>query len=191
MSAAIRSRASASCMSRIGQVERREQLGLVGDLVRRHEDAAHRRERARRLDVACPRDVQRGVDAERPVEVEVELGLGHRADEGAQRALIGCGHGAMVCGIGVGRRTAPAPPLVAVTRWVLDRWVAPGERVCAPIPARVRAARSSSMHRVGTTRAPRPIAVTWCMNEHDRASAGGYQSWGDWMTGRRCLRPVG
>ena len=89
------------------EVERREQLRLVGDLVGRDERAAHGRERRRRLDVAGPRDVERGVDTERAVEVEVELGLRHRAHERAQRALIE-GHGAMVCGIGVRPRTRGA-----------------------------------------------------------------------------------
>ena len=46
-----------------------------------------------RVDAAGPGDVERGVDAERAVEVEVELGLGHRADERADGARVEVGHG--------------------------------------------------------------------------------------------------
>ena len=74
------------------QVERAQQLGLVGARHRRDERRRHPGPVARRVDPARPGELERGVDPERAVEVEVELGLGHRLDQargsgGAGRAV--------------------------------------------------------------------------------------------------------
>ena len=58
-----------------------------------------------RVDAAGAGDVERGVDPERAVEVEVELGLGHRARDRAHRSLVEVGHAAMVA-TAAGRRDA-------------------------------------------------------------------------------------
>ena len=78
------------------EVEGLEQLGLVGRLVGPDEHAPHAGERRGGVDPAGAGDVERRVDPERAVEVEVELGLGHRARDRAHRSLVEVGHAAMV-----------------------------------------------------------------------------------------------
>ena len=99
MSDAIRSSASASCIRAIGRSNAASSSAWSVTLSGATSDAAHAGERVRRVDVAGPGDLERRVDPERAVEVEVELRLGHRAHERAQRALVE-GHGGDGSGIG-------------------------------------------------------------------------------------------
>ena len=78
------------------QVEGEQELRLVLGLLGTDEDGAHGPVRVRRVDAAGPGDVERGLHAERAVQVEVELGLGHGPDEGAEGARIEFGHARMV-----------------------------------------------------------------------------------------------
>ena len=90
------------------EVERGEQLGLVGDLVRRHEDVAHPGERVGRIHLSGAGDLQRRFDPERAIEVQVELRLGHRAHERAQGPLVER-HAAMVAAVARGWRILAHP----------------------------------------------------------------------------------
>ena len=63
------------------QVERAQELGLRRAGHRRDERSRHAGPVARGVDAAGPGELDRGVHAQRAVEVEVELGLGHRPDE--------------------------------------------------------------------------------------------------------------
>ena len=58
-------------------------------MLRANEDAAHRGVGARRSDVAGPGEVERGLHAERPVEVEMELDLGQPLEPAAPGAGFG------------------------------------------------------------------------------------------------------
>ena len=78
------------------QVEREQQLCLVRRLGWPDEDAAHALERAGGVDSAGAGDLERGVDAQRAVQVEVQLRLGHRANEGPEGARIEVAHRRMV-----------------------------------------------------------------------------------------------
>ena len=84
------------------QVEPLEQLGLRGRPFGRDERVSHPGVGSRRVDAACPGELERGLDPHRTVEVEVELRLWHRLDQPAQRRGIERtggvhrGHGAML-----------------------------------------------------------------------------------------------
>ncbi len=76
---------------RDGQVEGLEQLGLGGARHRRDERSRHAQPVAGRIDAAGPCQLQGRIDPQRAVEVQVQLGLGHRLDEAAAGGGVGIG----------------------------------------------------------------------------------------------------
>ena len=96
------------------QVERAEQLGLVGARHRRDERGAPcPASRVGASIAARARQLERGVDPERAVEVEVELGLGHRLDQA--RGGVGAGRGPAAVSRVVGRVDS-RPPMLRIPR---------------------------------------------------------------------------
>ena len=67
------------------QVERAQQLGLVAARHRRDERARHPGPVVGRLDPAGAGEVERGLDAQRAIEMEVQLGLRHGLDQASER----------------------------------------------------------------------------------------------------------
>jgi hypothetical protein len=104
------------------QVEGAEQLGLVGAPLGRDERVEHAGPGRRRRYAAGPGQVERRVDAQRAVEVEMELGLGHRLDEPAQGGARQS----------VGGRFGHHPMLRS--RAMNDQPAAPFGRPCRPVP---------------------------------------------------------
>jgi len=88
------------------EIEGPEELGLVGADRRRDERGAHPGHGLRRVDAAGPGELDRGVDSNGAIEVEMELRLRHSQDEWLNRG----GHDAMLRS---GRMSSPATTRMA------------------------------------------------------------------------------
>ena len=156
------------------EVERAEQLGLRRARHRGDERPRHAEPVARRVDAAGPGQLERRIDAQRAIEMEVQLGLGHRLDEPPGRTPIrvwpgsGVGHGPML------RFRPPARPAAEPDRAIAKGSVstvlvtgASGFVGRHTVPALLAAG-----HRVVASRAPMTTARAGPTDRRPRRSPG-------------------